>query len=128
MKHPSLSHLVLAAALQIGIAALPAQADDTLAVAGAIDAGEGIEGDELASLSGGADTAPLGVAIDDLQLTQSTTVATMAGNLLSDFTTGAAVNNVMSNVEGIGNTMVVNTGVLTMSNSVNLNLILNMSN
>ncbi len=128
MKHPRLSHLVLAAALQIGIAALPAQADDTLAVAGAIDAGEGIEGDELASLSGGADTAPLGVAIDDLQLTQSTTVATMAGNLLSDFTTGAAVNNVMSNVEGIGNTMVVNTGVLTMSNSVNLNLILNMSN
>lgn len=128
MKHPRLSHLVLAAALQIGIAALPAQADDTLAVAGAIDAGEGIEGDELASLSGGADTAPLGVAIDDLQLTQSTTAATMAGNLLSDFTTGAAVNNVMSNVEGIGNTMVVNTGVLTMSNSVNLNLILNMSN
>lgn len=118
------SHRLLpAACLAIAIAALPAMAADTTTLGEA----NGIAVDELALLAGGAESPLLGIAIDDLQLTQSTTVAAMNGNLLNNFVTGAAFNNVMANVEGIGNTMVVNTGVLTMSNSVNLNLILNMS-
>lgn len=128
MRRAHLSKTLLAACLQIGIASLPAHAAETFAVPAGTVPGETIAGEELAELSGGTNTPQLGIAIDDLQLIQSTTVTSMTGNLLNDFTTGAAFNNVMSDVGGVGNTMVVNTGVLTMSNSVNLNLILNMSN
>ncbi len=128
MTRARLSRLLLATCLQVGMTSLPALADEASNIDGSITAAEGVDPVELAALSGGAETPALGIAIDDLQLTQSTTVSSMTGNALSNFTTGAALNNVMSNVEGIGNTMVVNTGVLTMSNSVNLNLILNMSN
>lgn len=67
------------------------------------------------------------MVLDDIQLNASNTTTTMTGNTISGFTSGAAVANAMSDIHGFGNTMVVNTGVLTMSNSVNVNVSVDMS-
>jgi hypothetical protein len=81
---------------------------------------------ELAEEAGGSQSFNLGSVVDDIQLNNSTTVTTMQGNTISGFAAGSALGNSMSDVHGVGNTMVVNTGVLTMSNSVNLNVTVDM--
>lgn len=110
------------------LAASPAVAGPAPVMAG--DAGgswEVMGGGDLAGLAGGSRGVDLGIVLDDLQLNASNTTATMSGNTISGITSGAALGNVMSDIHGFGNTMVVNTGVLTMSNSVNVNVSVDMS-
>jgi hypothetical protein len=110
------------------LAAVPAAAEQPPTPAG--DAGgrwEAMATDDLAGLAGGSRGVDLGIVLDDLQLNASTTSATMSGNTISGFTSGAALGNAMSDIHGFGNTMVVNTGVLTMSNSVNVNVSVDMA-
>lgn len=110
------------------LAATPATAEPTPASAG--DAGDKWEAmaiDDLAGLAGGSRGVDLGIVLDDLQLNASNTTTTMTGNTISGFNSGAALGNAMSDIHGFGNTMVVNTGVLTMSNSVNVNVSVDMS-
>jgi hypothetical protein len=110
------------------LAAAPAMAEPpTASAGGADDRWEAMATDDLAGLAGGSRGVDLGIVLDDLQLNASSTTATMNGNTISGFTSGAAVGNAMSDIHGFGNTMVVNTGVLTMSNSVNVNVSLDMA-
>lgn len=82
---------------------------------------------ELAGTSGGTRGFDLGIVIDDIQVNAPQTSTTVAGNTITGFDTGEAVGNLMSDIHGFGNTMVVNTGVLTMSNSVNVNVTVDMA-
>ncbi|MCU0895151.1 MAG: hypothetical protein MUD06_12685 [Rhodospirillales bacterium] len=118
-----------AAALAAGLLATsPALAEPAPAPGGAAgEAWTAMAGDDLAGLAGGSRGVELGAVLDDLQLNASNTTATMTGNTIAGFTSGAALGNAMSDIHGFGNTMVVNTGVLTMSNSVNVNVSVDMS-
>jgi hypothetical protein len=110
------------------LAAGPAIAEPTQAPAGG--SGEpwaAMASDDLAGLAGGSRGAELGAVLDDLQLNASNTTSAMTGNTIAGFASGAAIGNAMSDIHGFGNTMVVNTGVLTMSNSVNVNVSVDMS-
>lgn len=110
------------------LAASPAIAEPAPAPEGtAGDSWEAMASGDLAGSAGGSRGVDLGIVLDDLQLNASNTTATMTGNTISGFASGAAVGNVMSDIHGFGNTMVVNTGVLTMSNSVNVNVSLDMT-
>lgn len=110
------------------LAASPAIAEPAPAPEGTTgDSWERVASGDLAGLAGGSRGVDLGIVLDDLQLNASNTTATMTGNTISGFASGAAVGNVMSDIHGFGNTMVVNTGVLTMSNSVNVNVSLDMT-
>jgi len=82
---------------------------------------------DLAGTSGGTRGFDLGIVIDDIQVNAPQTKTTVAGNTITGFDTGEAVGNLMSDIHGFGNTMVVNTGVLTMSNSVNVNVTVDMA-
>ncbi|MBL8660199.1 MAG: hypothetical protein JNM75_10645 [Rhodospirillales bacterium] len=82
---------------------------------------------DLAGLAGGSRGFDLGIVVDDVQLNASNTSTTVAGNTISGIASGDAVGNLMSEIHGFGNTMVVNTGVLTMSNSVNVNVSVDMA-
>jgi hypothetical protein len=116
---------ILATAL---LAAGPALAEPTPAPGpGAGEAWTAMAGDDLAGHAGGSRGTDLGAVLDDLQLNASNTTATMTGNTIAGFASGAALGNAMSDIHGFGNTMVVNTGVLTMSNSVNVNVSVDMS-
>lgn len=81
----------------------------------------------MSELAGGTAGTDFGIVIDDIQLNASNTTATVAGNTISGFDTGQAFGNSMSDIHGFGNTMVINTGVLTMSNSVNVNVSVDMA-
>jgi hypothetical protein len=110
------------------LAAGPALAEPTPAPGpGAGEAWTAMAGDDLAGHAGGSRGTDLGAVLDDLQLNASNTTATMTGNTIAGFASGAALGNAMSDIHGFGNTMVVNTGVLTMSNSVNVNVSVDMS-
>ncbi|MCU0893315.1 MAG: hypothetical protein MUD06_03175 [Rhodospirillales bacterium] len=117
--------VVLAAGL---LAASGALAEPAPALGGATgQAWTAMAGDDLAGHAGGSRGVELGAVLDDLQLNASNTTATMTGNTIAGFASGAALGNAMSDIHGFGNTMVVNTGVLTMSNSVNVNVSVDMS-
>ncbi len=81
----------------------------------------------MSKLAGGSAGTDFGIVVDDIQLNASNTTTTLAGNTISGFDTGQAFGNSMSDIHGFGNTMVVNTGVLTMSNSVNVNVSVDMA-
>ncbi len=116
----ALALAALLAAAPAGAEQAPAPADD------AGDRWEAMATEDLSGLAGGSRGVDLGIVLDDLQLNASSTTASMNGNTISGFASGAAAGNVMSDIHGFGNTMVVNTGVLTMSNSVNVNVSVDM--
>lgn len=104
---------------------VPAEAGSTVKTAAG--AWETMATADLAGMSGGTRGFDLGIVVDDIQLNASNTTTTVAGNTIAGFDTGEAVGNLMSDIHGFGNTMVVNTGVLTMSNSVNVNVTVDMA-
>lgn len=105
----------------------PAHAQPAPPAGDAAAAWEAMARSDLAGLAGGTRGFDLGIVVDDIQLNSSNTTTTVAGNTISGFDTGEAVGNLMSDIHGFGNTMVVNTGVLTMSNSVNVNVTVDMA-
>lgn len=115
---------LLLTALAVG---QPALAQSGSPAGDATAAWEAMEATDLAGLAGGTRGLDLGIVVDDIQLNASNTTTTVAGNTISGFDTGDAIGNLMSDIHGFGNTMVVNTGVLTMSNSVNVNVSVDMS-
>lgn len=86
-----------------------------------------LDNSSMSELAGGTAGTEFGIVIDDIQLNASNTTTTVAGNTISGFDTGHALGNSMADIHGFGNTMVVNTGVLTMSNSVNVNVSVDMA-
>jgi hypothetical protein len=94
------------------LAASPAIAEPAPAPRATDEAWAAMAGDDLAKHAGGSRGIELGAVLDDLQLNASTTTATMTGNTIAGFASGAALGNAMSDIHGFGNTMVVNTGVV----------------
>jgi hypothetical protein len=122
----SRNHIGPLAALALLLAA-PAYAQPTAPGDQLGSAWEAMPASDLAALAGGSRGFDLGIVVDDIQLNASNTSATVAGNTISGINSGAAWANAMSDIHGFGNTMVVNTGVLTMSNSVNVNVTVDMA-
>ncbi len=119
--------LVLALLLAAAADVQAAHAQPASPAGDATAAWEAMATPDLAGLAGGTRGFDLGIVVDDIQLNASNTNTTVAGNTISGFDTGDAVGNLMSEIHGFGNTMVVNTGVLTMSNSVNVNVSVDMA-
>ena len=121
---PSAVLALLLTALAMG---QPAHAQSGSPAGDATAAWKAMETTDLAGLAAGPRGLDIGIVVDDIQLNASNTTTTVAGNTISGFDTGDAIGNLMSDIHGFGNTMVVNTGVLTMSNSVNVNVSVDMS-
>lgn len=120
--------LVALALLLVAATPVPgAQAQQVAPVSDAAAAWEAMGTADLAGMAGGTRGFDLGIVVDDIQLNASNTSTTVVGNTISGFDSGEAVGNLMSDIHGFGNTMVVNTGVLSMSNSVNVNVSVDMS-